>query len=79
MTPMPRRPPELPNIKGGSQPSNLNTPPNLASATDRGKISQFATKVKEEIEIKDSNSSLRKLERKRHTDLYDLLQLFYVS
>ena len=45
MNPMPRQPPELPNPTRGSQPSKSNTPPSLASATDKGKIAHFATKV----------------------------------
>ena len=64
MTPMPRQPHDLPNPIRDSQPSNSNTPPNLTSATDSGKIAHFATKVKKKYKRNDSNSSLRKLERK---------------
>ena len=64
MTPMPTQIPELPNPIHDSQPSNSNTPPNLTSATDRGKIAHFATKVREKYKRNDPNSSLRKLERK---------------
>ena len=49
MTPMPRQPPDLPNPKRDSQPSNSNTPSNLKSASDKGKIDRFATKVKEKF------------------------------
>ena len=68
MTPMPRQPPELTNPKGDSQPSNSNTPPNLTSASDKGKIAHFATKVSEKYKRDDPNSSLRKLERKGYKD-----------
>ena len=47
MTPMPRRPADLPNPIRDSQPSNSNTPPNSTSATDKGKTAYFATKVGE--------------------------------
>ena len=47
MTPMPRQPPDLPNPISDSQPSKSDTPLNLTSATDKGKIAHFATKVKE--------------------------------
>ena len=60
LTPMP----ELPNPIRDSQPSNSNTPLNLTSATDKGKIAHLATKVKEEYKRNDPNSSLKKLERK---------------
>ena len=46
MTPMPRQPHNLPNPIRDSQPSNSNTPPNLTSATDRGKIAHFVTNSK---------------------------------
>ena len=46
MTPMPRRIPELPIQIRDSQPSTSNTP-KLTSATEKGKIAQFATQVKE--------------------------------
>ena len=49
MTPIPRQPLELPNPIHDSQPSNANTPPNLTTDTDKGKIAQFATKIKETI------------------------------
>ena len=52
MTPIPRQPPELPNPIRGSQPSKSNTPPNLASATDKGKIGQFAKKSQRKIQKK---------------------------
>ena len=65
MTPMPRQPPDP---ICDSQPSNSNTPPNITSATDRGKIAHFATKVREKYKRNDPNSSLRKLERKGYKD-----------
>ena len=68
MTPMPRQPHDLPNPIRDSQPSNSNTPPNLTSASDKGKIAHFATKIKEKYERNDPNSSLRKLERKGYKD-----------
>ena len=68
MTPMPRQPHDLPNPIRDSQPSNSNTPPNLTTATDRGKTARFATKVKEKYERNDPNSSLRKIERKGYKD-----------
>ena len=68
MTPMPRQPSELPIPMRDSQLSNSNTPPNSTSATDKGKIAHFATKVKEKYKRNDPNSSLRKLERKRYKD-----------
>ena len=64
MTPMP----ELPNAIRDSQPSNSNTPPNPTSATDKGRIAHFATKVKEKYKRNDPNSSLRKLERKEYKE-----------
>ena len=64
MTPMPRPPPELPTPIHDSQPSNSKSPPNLHSATDKGKIAHFAIKLKEKYKIIDANSSLRKPERK---------------
>ena len=68
MTPMLRQPHDLQNSKRDSQPSNSNTPPILTSASDRGKIAHFATKVKEKYRRNYPNSSLRKLERKRYKD-----------
>ena len=68
MTPMPRQPHDLQNPIRDSQPSNSNTPPNLTSASDKGKIAHFATKVKEKYKRNDPNSSLRKLERKGYKD-----------
>ena len=68
MNPLPRQPHDLPNPIRDSRPSNSNTPPNLTSATDRGKIAHFATKVKEKYKRNDPNSSLRKLERKGYKD-----------
>ena len=68
MTPMPRQPHALQNPIRDSQPSNPNTPQNSTSATDRGKIAHFATKVKENYKRNDPNSSLRKLERKGYKD-----------
>ena len=68
MTPMPRQPHDLPNPMRDSQPSNSNTPPNLTSASDKGKIAHFATKVKEKYQRNDPSSSLRKLERKGYKD-----------
>ena len=47
MTPMPRQPTELPNPIRDSQFFKSNTPPNLTSATDKGKTTQCATKVRE--------------------------------
>ena len=47
MTPMPRQTHDLQNSIRDSQPSNSNTPPNLNSASNTGKIAHFATKVKE--------------------------------
>ena len=47
MTPMPRQLPEVPNRLRDSQTSNSNTPPKSTSATDRGKVDHFATKIKE--------------------------------
>ena len=64
MTPMPRQPHDLPNPIRDSQPSNSNTPPNLNSASNKGKKAHFATKVKEKYQKNEPNSSLRKLERK---------------
>ena len=57
MTPIP----ELPIPIRDSQPSNLNTPPNSTSASDKGKIAHFATEVREKYKKNDPNSSLRKL------------------
>ena len=68
MTPMPRQPHDLPNPIRDSQPSISNTPLNLNSASDKGKIAHFATKVKEKYTRNDPNSSLRKLERKGYKD-----------
>ena len=68
MTPMPRQPHDLPNPIRDSHPSNSNTPPNSTSASDKGKIAHFATKVKEKYKRNDPNSSLRKLERKGYKD-----------
>ena len=68
VTPMLRQPHDLPNPTRDSQPSNSNTPPNSTSATDRGKIAHFATKVREKSKRNDPNSSLRKLERKGYKD-----------
>ena len=68
MTPMPRPPNALQNPIRDSQPSNSITPPNSTSATDRGKIAHFLTKVKEKYKRNDPNSSLRKLERKGYKD-----------
>ena len=67
MIPMPRQPPDLPNPIRDSQPSNSNTPPNLTSATGKGKLAHFATKVKEKYKRNDPNSSLRKLEKDTKT------------
>ena len=64
MTPMP----ELPNPIRNSQPSKLSTPPNSTSASDKGKIAHFVTKVKQKYKRNDPNSSLRKLERKGYKD-----------
>ena len=65
MTPMPRQPPALPNPIRDSQPSNSNTPPppNLNFATDKGRKTQFATKIRKKYERNDPNSSLRKPEK----------------
>ena len=68
MSPMPRQPHDLQNSIRDSQPSNSNTPPNLYSASDKGKIAHFATKVREKYRSNDPNSSLRKPERKRYKD-----------
>ena len=68
MTPIPRQPHGLQNPIHDSQPSNSNTPPNLTSATDRGKIAHFATKVRKKYKRNDPNSSLRKLGRKGYKD-----------
>ena len=64
MTPMPRQPPKLPNPISDSQSSNSNIRPNSTSATDKGKIAHFATKVKAKYKRKDPNSSLRKLDER---------------
>ena len=50
MTLVPRKPPDLPNPIRDSQPSISNTPPRLTSATDKGKIGHFVTKVKEKFQ-----------------------------
>ena len=68
MAPMPRQPPDLPNPIRDSQPSNSNTPANLNSASDKGKVAHFAPKIKEKYKRNDPNSSLRKLERKGYKD-----------
>ena len=68
MTPMPRQPHDLQNSKRDSQPANSNTPPNLNSASDKGKIAHFATENREKYKRNDPNSSLRKLERKGYKD-----------
>ena len=68
MTPMPRQPPYLPNTIRDCQPSNSNTPPNVTSATDEGKMAHFGTKVKEKCKRNDPKNSLRKLERKGYKD-----------
>ena len=68
MTPMPRQPHDIQNSIRDSQPSNSNTPSNLTSASDKGKIAHFATKVREKYKRIDPNSSLRKLERKGYKD-----------
>ena len=64
MTPLP----EPPNPIRDFQPSNSNTPPNLTSGADKGKLAHFATKVREKCKRNDPNSSLRKLERKGYKD-----------
>ena len=68
MTPMPRQSHDLLNPIRDSESSNSNTPPNLTRASDKGKISHFATKAKEKYKRNDPNSSLRKLERKGYKD-----------
>ena len=68
VTPMPRQLPDLPNPKRDSKPSNSNTTPKLISASDKGKIAHFATKVKENYIRNYPYSSLRKLERKGDKD-----------
>ena len=68
MTPIPRQPHDLQNPIRDSQPSNSNTPQNSTTATDKGKIAHFATKVKEKYKRNDPNSSLRKQERKGYKD-----------
>ena len=68
LTPMPRQLHDLLNPIRDSQPSNSNTPPNLTSASDKGKIAHFATKVKKKYKRNDPNNSLRKLERKGYKD-----------
>ena len=65
---VPRQPPELQNPIRDCPPSNSNTPPNITSATDKGKRAHFAGKVKEKYKRNDSNSFLRKLERKGYKD-----------
>ena len=67
-TPMPRKPPELPKPIRDAQRSNSNTPPNVTSATDKGKIAHFSTKVREKYKRNDPNSSLRNSERKGYKD-----------
>ena len=52
-------------------------PTNLTSASDKGKIAQFATKVKEKYKRIDPNSSLRKFERKGYKDLNKFLKAIY--
>ena len=52
LTPMLRQPHDLTNSIRDSQPSNSNTPPNLTSATDKGEIAYFATKVKKKVQKK---------------------------
>ena len=47
MTPIPRRPSELPNPMRYTQLSNSNTPPNLTSTSDKGRKAQFGTKIRE--------------------------------
>ena len=68
MIPKPRQSHDLQNSIRDSQPSKSNTPPNLNSASDKGKIAHFATKVKEKFKRSNPNSSLRKLERKGYKD-----------
>ena len=68
LTPMPRQPHDLQNPIRDSQSSNSSTPPKLTSATYKGKIAHFATKVKEKYKRNDPNISLRKLERKGYKD-----------
>ena len=63
-TPMPRQTHELPSPIRDSQLSTSNTPQKLTSATDKGKIAHFSTKVKEDNERNNPYSSFRKLERK---------------
>ena len=77
MTSMPRQSHHLPNPKRDSQPSNSNTPPKLTSASDKGKIAHFATKVKEKYKRNDPNSSLRILERKGYEDQNNFLKAIY--
>ena len=79
MRPMPRRPPELPNPIRGSQPSTSNTPPHLASATEKNEISHFVTtKTKAKNERNDPNSSPRKLERKAYKDYNNSINFFHI-
>ena len=59
---------DLRNQLRDSQPSNSNTPPKLTSATDKGKLAHFATKVNDKYKRIDPNSSLRKLEREGYKD-----------
>ena len=68
VTLMPRLLPQLSNPIRDSQPSNPRNPTNLTSATDKGKITHFVTKVREKYKSSDPNSSLRKLERKGYKD-----------
>ena len=67
MKPMPRRPSELANPMRDLQTCISKIPPNSASATDKGKTAQFATKVKEKYKRNDPYTSLRKLEKKDTT------------
>ena len=60
-TPMPRQPPELPDAIRDSQPSNSDIPPNSTSATDKGKITHFATKTRKTYKRNDPNTPFRKL------------------
>ena len=66
--PMPRQPHDLQNSIRDTQPSNSNNPPILNSASDKGKIAHFATKVREKYKRNNRNSSLRKIERKGYKD-----------
>ena len=68
MTPIPNQPPELPIPIRESPPSKSNTEPNSTNTTDKGKLANFATKVREKYKRKDPNSSLRKPGRKGYKD-----------